>query len=77
MSSIENDLNDFNQFAKTHISSGAAPSIDELFDKWRIQNPPDEDLLAIQASLNDLDSGERGTLADEFNQKMASKYKLD
>ena len=77
MSSIENDLTNFNAFVKSHASSDSTkPSIDELFDAWRIQSPPEDDLLAIKASLNDLDAGERGKPVEEFNQQMAYKYKL-
>jgi len=77
MSSIENDLNSFNVFVKTQVTGDLTePSIDELFDAWRIQNPPESDLLAIRASLKDLDAGERGKSIEEFNQQMAEKYKL-
>lgn len=74
MSTIENDLSSFSQFVKAHAES--APSIDELFDTWRIQNPAESDLAAIKASLKDLDGGERGAAVEEFNKSMAKKHKL-
>jgi hypothetical protein len=74
MSTIENDLNNSNQFVKTHAAS--APTIDELFDTWRVQNPAESDAAATRASLNDLDSGERGVPIEDFNKSIAEKHKL-
>ena len=66
MADIENDLQDFNQFAREHANGSGNASIDELFDQWRIANPTAEDLLAIKASLRDMENGETGRLFDEF-----------
>lgn len=42
-------------------------TIDELFDRWRIENPSDEqyaeNVAAIRASIADYQAGERGTVA--------------
>jgi hypothetical protein len=65
MSTTEQDLNSFTQFALQQIQSGQ--SIDELFDQWRAENPSDglyaENVAAINASIADFNQGERGTLA--------------
>lgn len=67
MATTELDIDRFARFAKERIASGCAElSIDELFDQWRIQHPPEEDTLAIQASLRDIERGETGRPFDEF-----------
>ena len=66
MASIDNELQEFNRFAREQVSKHVADqTIDELFDQWRTENPPGDDLLAIQASLRDADAGERGKPIDE------------
>lgn len=75
MSTIDDDLNSFSQFVKTHADSAA--SVDTLFDTWRVQNPAEVDLAAIKASLKDLDGGERGVAIEEFNESMGAKHKLN
>jgi len=77
MSSIDNDLQDFNRFAREHVSKeGPAQTIDELFDQWRTENPPEEDLLAIQASLRDADAGERGKPIGDHIDEMRQKHNI-
>lgn len=77
MASIENDLLDFTQFARDQASGSDRPlSIDELFDQWRTANPPDDDLLAIQASLRDVDAGERGKSIAEHLDEVRKRHKL-
>ena len=67
MATTEQDIDRFARFAKERIASGRAKlSIDELFDQWRIQHPPEEDTLAIQASLRDIERGETGRPFGEF-----------
>lgn len=63
----EQQIDAFSQFAKSRIGSGAsAESLIELVDQWLIENPPQDDLLAIQASLRDMEAGETGKAFDEF-----------
>lgn len=65
MSTIENELQSFHQFALRQAHAGL--SIDELFDQWRAENPSNEryseDTAAIGASIVDFQNGERGTVA--------------
>jgi hypothetical protein len=77
MASVDNDLQDFNRFARDQLAKGSsAQSIDELFDRWRIENPPADDLLAIQASIRDVDSGERGKPIDQHIEEIRRKHRL-
>jgi hypothetical protein len=70
MSTAEQDINSFANFALQKIESGEQNlSIDELFDQWRAENPSSEqfaeDVAAVQASMQDYRNGERGTIAGE------------
>ena len=57
----EQQLDAFSDFAKSRIEKGAAAtSLVELLDEWLMITPPAEDLLAIQASLRDMEAGETG-----------------
>ncbi len=45
--------------AKSRLKNGGSElSLEELFDEWTIKNPPDEDSLAVQASIRDMENGE-------------------
>lgn len=77
MASIDNDLQDFNRFAREQVlKNGPDQTIDELFDRWRTERPPGDDLLAIQASLRDADAGERGKPLDEHVEEMRHGHNL-
>jgi hypothetical protein len=70
MSTAEQDIAAFTNFALQRIESGDRdPTIDELFDQWRIENPTNyeyaENVAAVRASIADFRAGERGTIADE------------
>lgn len=67
MASVEQELDDFNRFARERLQAGEPkPTIDELFDEWRFGNPASEDLLAIRASIRDMEQGVRGQDYQEF-----------
>ena len=60
-------IENFSEFAKAKVNqAGTDLSIDDLYDEWRMQHPPTDDLLAIQASLRDMKSGETGRSFDDF-----------
>ena len=60
-------IENFARFAREQVNRrGEGLPIDELFDEWRVLHPPAEDLLAIQASLRDMESGETGRPFEEF-----------
>lgn len=63
----EQQINDFSEYARACVSSGvSATSLAELLDQWLVENPPSGDLLAIQASLRDMEAGEVGQPFDAF-----------
>ncbi|MGE3642071.1 MAG: hypothetical protein AB7G28_26240 [Pirellulales bacterium] len=79
MSSVESDLNSFNQFALRQIHAGK--SLDELFDQWRAENPSNdlyaENVAAINASVADFKNGERGTIAGQHSAELRREFGLD
>ena len=63
----EQQINDFSEYAKACVSSGvSAASLAELLDQWLVENPPSGDLMAIQASLRDMEARQVGLPFDEF-----------
>jgi hypothetical protein len=81
MTTIEQDLNRFTNYARQKIESGQSNlSIDELFDQWRVENPSDEqyveNVAAIVASVQDFKNGERGSLAGEHSAQIRREFGL-
>jgi len=65
MATIE-QIDQFTRFAKQLVEKeGAELPLDAIFDRWHEETFRDEDLLRIQASVNDYDQGERGQPAKE------------
>ena len=72
------ELESFSRFARSKvIGQSQAPSLDELFDLWRLENPAtelaDEDLAAVSAALNEFADGDRGRPAGELTAELRSK----
>jgi len=59
-------IEDFATFARNQLGSGQEHSIDDLYHQWRQHLFKDSDVLAVQASLRDLQNGERGQPLGEF-----------
>lgn len=60
-------IESFSEFAKAKVDqAGNDLSIDDLYDEWRTQHPPADDLLAIKASLRDMENGDTGRAFDDF-----------
>jgi hypothetical protein len=76
MSPVENDLHSFHQFALSQVDTGR--SLDELFDRWRAENPSDdlyvENVAAISASIADSDRGERGSVAGQHSAELRQEF---
>ena len=70
-------INDFSAFAKSRLDSGEQVDIDQLYDEWRSKAFADIDALAIQASVRDLENGERGEPLDEFLANFEKEPKRD
>ena len=65
MSTID-QIEAFATFAKNQLGNGQECSIDDLYHQWRQQAFQDTDTLAVQASIQDLQNGERGQSLDEL-----------
>jgi len=81
MGTTADDLRSFNQFVLEHCSNDdSASRLPELFDLWMLQNPSDEayaeDVAAINSSINDFMTGERGTPAREHSQDLRNEFGL-
>ncbi len=64
----------FSQFAWARVDQARSNlPIDDLYDEWRAQHPPADDLLAIKASLRDMKQGETGRSFDEFASAFQSR----
>ena len=79
MTTAEKELASFSRFVHDQIPSGILNlSIDELFDQWRAQSSGDalyaENVAAINASIDDFKSGERGTLAGKHSDRLKREY---
>lgn len=78
MSPVENDLQNFHQFALRQVHTGR--SLDELFDQWRAENPSDnlytENVAAIHASIADFNHGERGSIAGQHSAELRQEFGL-
>ena len=75
MSTTERELESFTQFAKARLhGEEPEPSLDELFDLWRIENPSDadyaENLAAIASAIDDFRRGDRGRPAGELSREL-------
>jgi hypothetical protein len=58
MSSIRDDLDNFNQFAAERLAAGdSAASLDELFMQWHDRRDRDAIDRAIRRGLADVDAG--------------------
>lgn len=79
MATADQELDSFANYARQQIESGGRDvTLDELFDTWRAENPSDalraENTAAINASLEDFDRGERGTLAGEHSDQLRRAF---
>ncbi len=76
MGTIE-QIDEFTRFAKLLIEKeGAGIQLDAIFDRWHEEAFRDEDLIRIQASVDDYKAGEQGQPAkevlDEFRKERAA-----
>ncbi|MGH7200336.1 MAG: hypothetical protein ACREJB_07000, partial [Planctomycetaceae bacterium] len=60
MKATEEQIENFRSFALEQLGNGGSGlSVDELYDRWRIEHPADEelrkDVLAVKAALRDME----------------------
>lgn len=80
MSTIDDDLKSFTQFVQSRMHDAPDLKLPELFDLWMLQNPSDadhdENVAAINASINDFINGDRGTLAGEHSRQLREEFDI-
>jgi hypothetical protein len=72
MSTTAEQLKSFTEFAKKRLANrGPEPSLDELFERWRLENPTDmeyaENLAALSGAIEDFKQGDRGRPAGQVS----------
>lgn len=70
MTNREQEIHRFTRFARRRIAAGEKlGDLDELFERWRSENPLGgdraENVAAINAAIRDFQSGERGVPAGD------------
>ena len=75
MATTAQELEGFVQFAKSQLAAAEIePSLDELFDLWRIENPADadyaENVAALAEAIKDYEAGDRGRPAGELSDEL-------
>lgn len=82
MTTTEHELQSFTVFAKQRLANGEdKPSLDELFDLWRVENPSAElhaeNVAAVNAAIQDFRNGDRGTPAGEHSDQLRREFGFD
>jgi hypothetical protein len=81
MATTEQELESFTRFAKARLRGGdQEPSLDELFDLWRTENPSDtdsaENVADLTGAINDFRHGDRGRPAGELSRELRNELGL-
>jgi len=80
MATTAEELESFTQFAKERLGGDAEPSIEELFDLWRMENPSDtdyaENVAAIAGAIEDFKNGDRGRPAGELSRELCEELRI-
>jgi len=77
----QQEIDSFYQYACQQLVTGnQSATIDELYDRWRLENRPadwvDEDIAAIQESIDDLNRGVVGRDMDEVIRQLRTERNL-
>ena len=79
MPTTQEEIDNFHRFASKERTN-TDYTLDELYDRWRIENPTDqehrENVAAIAASIRDMEAGDTGTPAKEVVRKLREKFSL-
>ncbi len=81
MKVTKQQIENFRSFALKQMGDGGCEStIDELYDRWRLEFPSDdelqEDVLALKASLRDIEAGETGRPLEEFSREFKARHDI-
>ena len=77
----QEQIDSFYRFATDRLTDGGSEkSIDELYDQWRYENlgpeELDENVAAVQAAIDDMNSGDTGRDAGEVERELRVELKL-
>lgn len=79
MPTTQEEIDSFHRFASKERTN-ADCTLDEIYDRWRIENPTGhehrENVAAIAASLRDMEAGDTGTPAKEVMRKLRDSFGL-
>ena len=76
-----NELREFYRFVGEKLKNGGAELLpEEALNEWRDLHPDpldfEDDVAAIQASLDDLDNGVKGMPFEEFDREIRREFNL-
>lgn len=75
------ELSEFHNFIGMKLHNGGSqPSPEEVLDEWRTLHPEpisDDDLVAIQEAITDVESGDRGIPFEEFKRQFRIRHDID
>lgn len=75
--SIDSDLSSFHRFISEHLSvCGGDLSPEEALDLWRMQQPDDDAIAAVQEALQDMEEGDEGIPLDQFDRDFRQRHGL-
>jgi len=81
MTTTAQELERFTQFARRRLAGeDPEPSLDELFDFWRMEHPSDadyaENVAAVAGAIEDFRNGDRGRPAGELSRGLREQLGL-
>lgn len=81
MMAIQEQLESFRSFAARMINAGAVEgSLDDLYDLWRSENIPEDELLesasALRAAYAEMQQGDTGVPVEEHLARLRAKYQI-
>lgn len=79
MSTDESELYQFSEFVTGKLESGGSDlTPEQCLELWRLQHPTPsqyaENVRSIQSAIDEMESGNGGTPADELHSRLRSKY---
>jgi hypothetical protein len=82
MSITLEQLNEFREYAEQRLTAGSkAVDMVELAAEWQFQHESKghfkEDILAVRASLREMDAGETGRPMSEFLKEFEERHQVD
>jgi hypothetical protein len=77
----QEQIDNFHRFATKQLENGGRDkSVDELYDKWRLesQSPAEfeENVAAIQGAIDDMNNGDTGRDTGEVIDEVRNRYNL-